>query len=306
MIYTVTLSPAVDYTLTLDRLLTGETNRAATARLRAGGKGINVSFVLAALGRPTTALGLVAGMTGGIIEGALREAGIPTDLIRLPEGQTRINVKITADTETEIAGVGPMVPAWAVDALMDKLDALLVGDTLVLAGSLPASLPPDTYAAMLARVAGRGVRVAVDTVGDALWRTLPYRPYLIKPNRRELEALCGVSIKSDGELLACARRLQEAGARNVLVSLGGDGAFMLDENGGIHRAAAHRGRVMGTVGAGDSMVAGFLVGSEAPAEETPDYAYALRVASAAAGATAFCEGLCDRAGVEALLGGPLP
>ncbi len=288
MIYTVTLNPAVDYTVRATDFRIGEINRPKEAHLRIGGKGINVSLVLAALGVPSVAMGFVAGFTGDAIEAGVREAGVEADFVRLDNGFSRINLKLCTDVETELNGPGPDVPTDKLAELLNKLDRLQDGDTLVLSGSIPPTLPSDIYARMLARPAGKAIRVAVDTTGEALRAVLPYRPFIIKPNRRELEELLGESLDTQQDLVRAARRLQAEGARHVLVSLGGDGALLLDGDGHVHTAGACRGTVQSTVGAGDSMLAGFLAGCGEDA--APNYAQALRLGTACGGATAFSVG----------------
>ena len=289
MIYTLTLNPALDYVMRLPTIREGETNRAASTDLQFGGKGINVSRVLAELGVESTALGFVAGFTGDALNAHLAERGIQTDFIRLPEGMTRINVKLKTSeglhSETEINASGPAIPAACMEALYQRLDTLTEGDTLVLAGSIPSSLSKDTYRNLMERLNGRGVRFAVDAEGALLTETLPYRPFLIKPNRAELEGIAGRPLTTDGDLTVAAAELQRLGARNVLVSLGGDGALLLDEHGEFHRAAALPIVPVNTVGAGDSAVAGFLAGADR------GYEYALKLAMACGGATAALEGL---------------
>ena len=299
MIYTVTFNPAIDYVLRLPALREGETNRAASAEIHFGGKGINVSRVLAALGVESTALGFVAGFTGEALRSRLTEEGIATHLIPLPEGNTRINVKLkTPDgqaSETEINAPGPAIPADSVEALYRKLDTLTEGDTLVLAGSIPPTLPRDTYRRILSCLAGRGIRFVVDAEGGLLTDTLPFAPFLIKPNRAELEGIMGYALTTDTELRKAAAHLRELGARNILISLGGEGALLLDEDGGFHRKSAPAVTAVNTVGAGDSMVAGFLAGVRG------GYEYALRLGIAAGSATASSEGLATKEAVEALL-----
>ena len=285
MIMTVTINPAMDYVLQAPGFTLGETNRATAAHLRVGGKGINVSLVLAALGVDSTATGFLAGAMGGLVETALQGEGIKTDFVWLPEGNTRINVKLKTGVETEINAPGPAISGEALGALADKLNTLTEGDTVVLAGNLPALVPQDTYARLLASLEGRGVRAVVDTTGEALLATLPYHPYLIKPNRRELEQLAGKPLPTVEAVTEAARHLQQAGATNVLVSLGGDGALLLDAAGDTYYRPAVGGKPVDTVGAGDSMVAGFLAG----ADRGNDYALALGLA--AGGATACGEGL---------------
>lgn len=286
MIYTVTFNPAMDYVVYLEEMVPGRLHRAVSERIYAGGKGINVSLVLARLGVRSRALGFVAGFTGRAIEERLREQGVETDLIRLEEGCSRINVKIRAAEETELNGQGPRIPERAVTELLEKLDRLERGDTLVLAGSIPGTLSEDMYERILARLAGRGIRTVVDAAGALLRNVLKYRPFLIKPNRQELGELFGADLKTEKEILSCAERLRKLGAVNVLVSMAGEGAILVDEQGFIRRQAAYTGQVRNSVGAGDSMVAGFLAGLE-----RGDSEYALRLGAAAGAATAFSDGL---------------
>ena len=280
MIYTLTCNPAWDYALYTDDIVSGETNRSRSERLQFGGKGINVSAVLAQLGVESVALGFVAGFMGEALECSVRAAGIRTDFVHLPQGQTRINVKIKAASETEINAQGPEIPSSAVEELYVKLDALTTDDVLVLAGSVPRSLPSDFYQQIMARLSGRGVRFAVDATGRLLCDTLPYRPLVIKPNRRELEEIVGRELPNDEAVRVAAAELQARGAQHVLVSLGGDGALLLDASGQTHRVAAHAIAAVDTVGAGDSMMAGFLAGLPQGA------AYALALGNAAGAATA--------------------
>lgn len=295
MIYTVTLNPAIDYIMRLGELRLGETNRAFEAEVQFGGKGINVSCMLRELGVDSVALGFVAGFTGEALAAYLDGRGITSDLIRLPEGLTRINVKLKSGMESEINAAGPSIPAEALATLMAKLDGLTEGDILVLAGSIPPTLPRDLYARWTARLAGRGIRVVVDAEGEALTAVLPHHPFLVKPNRAELEELMGRPLPSEADLHEAARSLQEAGARNVLVSLGGEGALLLDEQGEFHRAPAAAVTPVNTVGAGDSMVAGFIAGLP------QGYDYALKLGIAAGGATAASDGLGTRATIRSLL-----
>ncbi len=302
MIYTVTLNPALDYTVGLDHMVVGEVNRLSREMLHPGGKGINVSLMLSALGAESRALGFVAGFTGDAIESALRAAGIKTDFVRLDTGFSRINVKIFAETETELNGRGPAVSPAEVEALMRRIDAIRDGDTLVLAGSIPSTLPSDIYERILQRLQGRRVRIVVDAMGQLLQRVLPYRPFLIKPNRGELSDLFGEDLRTTEDMVRAARILRREGARNVLISLAGDGALLLDEHDCIRRIGACRGTVVNSVGAGDSMVAGFLLGCiRTDGSSGPDYAYALRLGTAAGGATAFSDGIATGESVRRLL-----
>ena len=297
MIYTVTFNPALDYVVRLPRLELGQVNRTTSEEVQLGGKGINVSCVLRQLGCESVALGFVAGFTGRAIREGLAAQGVDTDFISLPAGLTRINVKLKAETETEINGLGPAIGPEALQALYQKLDRLGKGDALVLAGSIPASLPSDIYQNILARVAPKGVLCAVDATRQLLVNVLEYRPFLIKPNDHELGEIFGRTLRTDEEIAQCAAALQAKGARNVLVSMAGRGALLLDETGRRHRLPAFRGQVKNSVGAGDSMVAGFLAGWL----QKGDYAWALRLGSACGSATAFSDTLATKAEIEALL-----
>lgn len=297
MIYTVTFNPALDYVVWMDQLRPGQINRTASEEIQCGGKGINVSTVLTALGVENIALGFLAGFTGRALEEGLRSQGIRTDFIWLPEGLTRINVKVKGGAETEINGQGPAVGPVALRALQDKLNRLEAGDFLVISGSVPAALSHDVYEQILARLEDRGIQFVVDTTRDLLCSALPYHPFLIKPNNLELGELFGRTLENAEDIRACAMELQAKGARNVLVSMAGDGSLLLDERGGCHRLGVPKGTVRNSVGAGDSMVAGFLAGWL----ETGDYAYAQRLGAAAGSATAFSEGLATKEQVMALL-----
>ena len=297
MVYTVTFNPALDYVVRMSSFEAGATNRTESDELQWGGKGINVSTVLRNLGIDNVALGFLAGFTGQALDQGLQKVGITTDFIWLPEGLTRINVKIKAGQETEINGVGPGIPAAALEELFAKLDRLQKGDVLVLAGSIPASLPDDVYQRILARLEGRDILTVVDATRDLLCAVLPYRPFLIKPNNHELGEIFGKVLTTDGEIEDCARRLQERGARNVLVSMAGAGSLLLDETGAVHRLGVPKGKVHNSVGAGDSMVAGFLAGWL----EHRDYAMAHRLGAATGSATAFSDGLATKEQVLELL-----
>ena len=297
MVYTVTFNPALDYVVRMGDFQAGETNRTESDEIQWGGKGINVSTVLRNLGVDNVALGFLAGFTGEALDKGLQKAGIVTDFIWLEEGLTRINVKIKAGKETEINGVGPAIPAAALEELFAKLDRLQSGDVLVLAGSIPASLPDDVYQRILARLEGKDILTVVDATRDLLCAVLPYRPFLIKPNNSELGEIFGKVLTTDKEIEDCARQLQAKGARNVLVSMAGAGSLLLDETGKVHRLGVPKGKVQNSVGAGDSMVAGFLAGWQ----EQRDYAAAHRLGAATGSATAFSDGLATREQVMALL-----
>lgn len=297
MIYTVTFNPAVDYAVRVDEMKTGCVNRTSGESISFGGKGINVSVVLNELGIKSRALGFVAGFTGAAIESGIAAMGIETDLIRLENGFSRINIKIRGESETELNGQGPVIGDEPLDALLMKLDALTDGDTLVLAGSIPASMPSDIYSRILERLSGKRIRAVVDATKELLLNVLKYEPFLVKPNNHELGEMFGVTLGDTEEIAHYAAKLQAMGARNVLVSMAGDGALLLDENGRLHTCGVCRGTVINSVGAGDSMVAGFIAGCE-----QGDYEYALKLGTAAGGATAFSDGLAKKDEIYRLLG----
>lgn len=296
MVYTVTFNPAIDYVIQMDELKTGSVNRSKSERMYCGGKGINVSLVLAELGIKSKALGFVAGFTGKAIEDGVTEKGVQTDFVHLKSGCSRINVKIKSADETEINGQGPEISDDAIDRLYDKLDDLSHGDVLVLAGSIPDSLPSDIYEKILSHISDKKIRIVVDATKDLLLNVLKYKPFLIKPNNHELGELFGTELKSIGEIVDCAKKLKEMGAVNVLVSMAGDGAILLDENGEIHQCGVCKGKVKNSVGAGDSMVAGFIAGLE-----NGDYEYALKLGTATGGATAFSDELAKKDEIYNLL-----
>lgn len=297
MVYTVTFNPAIDYVLHADEMTVGSVNRAKSEKIYFGGKGINVSIVLKELGIPSKALGFVAGFTGAAIEQGIAEKGIETDFVHLDNGFSRINVKIKSGSETELNGQGPAIDNRALDELFQKLDNLSDGDTIVLAGSIPDSMPSDSYEKILEHLSGKKIRAVVDATKNLLMNVLKYKPFLIKPNNHELGEMFGVTLKTNEEIEEYARRLKDMGARNVLVSMAGDGALLLDENGETHICGVCKGTVKNSVGAGDSMVAGFIAGSE-----KGDYEYALKLGTAAGGATAFSDGLAQREEIFRLLG----
>lgn len=296
MVYTVTFNPAIDYVVHTDEMTVGSVNRAKSEKIYFGGKGINVSIVLKELGIPSKALGFVAGFTGAAIEQGIAEKGIETDFVHLDNGFSRINVKIKSGSETELNGQGPAIDDQALGALFRKLDNLTDGDTIVLAGSIPDSMPSDSYEKILEHLSGKKIRTVVDATKNLLMNVLKYKPFLIKPNNHELGEMFGVTLKTNKEIEEYARRLKDMGARNVLVSMAGDGALLLDENGETHICGVCKGTVKNSVGAGDSMVAGFIAGSE-----KGDYEYALKLGTAAGGATAFSDGLAQREEIFRLL-----
>lgn len=295
MIYTVTFNPAIDYIMHTGIIKNGATNRSSSEEVYFGGKGVNVSFVLNELGLETKALGFVAGFTGIAIEQFLAGADIKTDFVHLESGFSRINVKIKGEEETEINGRGPDISPEKRQEFLLKLDDIRDGDTLVLAGSIPSSLPNDIYETILERLCGKDIRIVVDATGELLKNTLKYRPFLIKPNKAELEELFGKELLTTEQIIQCAAELQKMGAQNVLVSMAKDGAILLDSEGKVHNCPAAKGRVVNSVGAGDSMVAGFLAGTD------NGYGYALKLGTAAGGATAFSSGLATRCQIEKLM-----
>lgn len=296
MIYTVTFNPAIDYIVHTGTMQVGQVNRSQGEELYFGGKGINVSFVLHELGLPSKALGFVAGFTGAAIEAGIQEQGIATDFVHLDSGFSRINVKIKSGEETELNGQGPNISEAAVAELFEKLNQLQDGDVLILAGSIPNTMSADSYEKILVHLSDKNIKVVVDATKDLLLKVLPYHPFLIKPNNHELGELFGVTLHSIEEIATYAKKLQEMGAQNVLISMAGDGALLIDETGKQHVCGVCKGTVKNSVGAGDSMVAGFVAGSM-----HGDYEAALKLGTAAGGATAFSEGLAQRAEIERLL-----
>ena len=297
MIYTVTFNPAIDYVVELVSFNIGEINRTTREYMNLGGKGVNVSRVLTNLEVPNVALGFVAGFTGDALRNGLERMGVKTDFISLEEGNTRINVNIKGVEETDINARGPEIPNSAIDELFKKLDNLQSGDTLVLAGSIPTSLPNDMYERIMERLYGKGIRFVVDATRDLLVKSLKYEPFLIKPNNHELGEIFGLELTTDNEIVYYARELKKQGAKNVLISMAGDGAILVDENDVAHKIGTPKGKVKNSVGAGDSMVAGFCAGYL----EKGDYKYALRMGTAAGSASAFSESLATKQEVIDLL-----
>lgn len=297
MIYTVTFNPSLDYVVTVRHFTEGIVNRTGEERIVPGGKGINVSMVLKNLRYESTALGFLAGFTGRELQRLLEEKGIATDFITVAEGMSRINVKIRSEQESEINGAGPVICPEDLTGLYERLDALQAGDILVLAGSVPGTVPASVYGDMLKHLQKRDLKLVVDAAGNLLDNVLQYHPFLIKPNHHELGEFFGVTIGGKEEAAVYAGKLRERGARNVLVSMAGDGAVLVAEDGRIYRAKAPKGQVRNSVGAGDSMVAGFLAGYL----EKGDYADAFRMGVCTGSASAFSDGLATREEVEKLL-----
>ena len=298
MIYTVTFNPSLDYIVRMDHFEAGAINRVSYEQVLAGGKGINVSIVLHNLGHESTALGFVAGFTGAEIEHKLDAFPVKHDFVHLENGFSRINVKAKAENETEINGQGPDISEAAQKKLFEKLDTLGKGDTLVLAGSIPKTLPDDIYERIMERLDGRGIRIVVDAEKKLLLNVLKYHPFLIKPNNHELGDMFGVVLKTDEEIVTYAKKLQEKGATNVLISMAGDGAILLTADGKHYKSPAPKGKLVNSVGAGDSMVAGFLTGC---IESHDDLETAFYMGVATGSASAFSETLATRPEVEGLL-----
>lgn len=297
MIYTVTLNPSLDYTMYPTSLTIGETNRSERESICVGGKGINVSIVLNNLHKESVAMGFTAGFVGKAITEELSRLGVRSDFITLSAGNSRINVKLKGECETEINGNGPVICESDVGKLCQKLDSISDGDTLVLAGSIPKSLPKDTYEKILEGLSGKDILFVVDACGEILLNTLKYHPFLVKPNKAELSEICGRVLKTDDDIVSAAKELQKKGARNVLVSLGGDGSLLLDEKSAVHRRYGISGEVINTVGSGDSMVAGFICGYL----DGFDFDGALNLATACGTATAFSELLADEMSIRAIM-----
>ena len=290
MIYTVTFNPSLDYIVSMKSFDMGMTNRTTQEQMLPGGKGINVSTVLTNLGHENTALGFVAGFTGDEIIRRLEEMKLRNDFIRIDNGFSRINVKLKDYDGTEINGMGPVIDDASQKKLMDQLQSMKDGDTLVLAGSIPESMPSTIYHDIMEQLQGKGIRFVVDATQKLLMNVLPFHPFLIKPNNHELGEIFGVELKTRESVVPYARKLQEQGAVNVLVSMAGEGAVLLDENGEVHMHEAAKGKLVNAVGAGDSMVAGFIAGYE----EKKDYEHAFRMGISAGSASAFSELLATK------------
>ena len=290
MIYTVTFNPSLDYIVSVSDFKLGLTNRTDSELLLPGGKGINVSTVLQNLGIANTAFGFTAGFVGEEVRKEVEQLGVKAEFISLDEGVSRINLKLKSIDGTEINGRGPRIPREAVDALMTQLDRLGADDTLVLAGSIPASMPDDIYQRILERIQGRGVLTVVDATRDLLVKVLPYHPFLVKPNNHELGDIFGVKLSTREEVVPYGKKLRDMGAQNVLISMAGEGAVLIAADGQCLEAPAPKGKLVNGVGAGDSMVAGFLTGWL----EEKEYAHAFCMGIAAGSASAFSENLATK------------
>lgn len=296
MIYTVTFNPSLDYIVTVDNFTTGRVNRTTTEFMYPGGKGINVSIVLKNLGYDNIALGFEAGFTGEEIIRRISDMGIIHDFIHVDSGLSRINVKIRSDNESEINGQGPAIEADHINKLYKRLDKLKNGDILVLAGSIPTVMPDSMYMDIMKYLKGRNIKIVVDATKDLLVNVLEYRPFLIKPNNHELGEIFGVELKTRDEVVEYAKRLQKMGAVNVLVSMAGEGAVLVAEDGSIFKTPAPKGVVKNSVGAGDSMVAGFIAGYL----NSGNYVEAFKMGVCTGSASAFSDKLATKAEVEAL------
>lgn len=298
MIYTVTFNPSLDYIVSVENLKLGEVNRTVKEIMNPGGKGINVSLVLHNLGYESTALGFQAGFTGKEIVRLMEEQGISSDFIQVDNGLSRINVKVRAREESEINGMGPGIEEADIQKLYAQLEQLQDGDTLVLAGSIPTVMPETMYSDIMRRLSEKNLQIVVDATKDLLVNVLEYHPFLIKPNNHELGEIFGVTLNTRDAVIPYARKLQEKGARNVLISMAGEGAVLLTEEGKVYQSEAPKGKVKNSVGAGDSMVAGFMAGYLA----SKDYEQAFYMGVCTGSASAFSEGMATGEEVHNLLG----
>lgn len=297
MIYTVTFNPSLDYIVQVDSFEIGKVNRTNSEVIFPGGKGINVSMVLKNLGIESTALGFIAGFTGDEIAHSLDKKGITTDFIKVENGVSRINAKVRSDKETEINGQGPKISEEDISRLYSKLSEIQAGDYLVLAGSIPSSMPATMYSDIMEYLLEKEVNVVVDATGNLLVNVLKYHPFLIKPNNHELSEIFSVNITSKEDVILYAKKLQEMGATNVLVSMGADGAVLVNANGQVLQSDAPEGKVVNTVGSGDSMVAGFIYGYL----QSNDYEKAFQYGLCAGSASAFSMELATKKEIEELM-----
>ena len=297
MIYTVTLNPSLDYVMHLNELSISGVNRSVKEEVYPGGKGINVSIVLNNLGIANKALGFIAGFTGNEIDRVMKRLGSNTDFIMLDHGISRINVKLEAEKETEVNGMGPKITPADLRELFGKLEAIQDGDFLVLAGSIPNSMPNSIYQDIMKELAHKNIHIVVDATKDLLLNVLKYKPFLIKPNHIELAEMFNVELKSDDDIITYARKLQEMGAQNVLISMGGDGSILITSEGEVVKISVPKGTVINTVGSGDSMVAGFIAGYL----KSKDLKQALKFATATGSATAFSPWLATKDKIDDLL-----
>ena len=297
MIYTVTFNPSLDYIVSVKDFETGRVNRTSSEIMFPGGKGINVSIVLKNLGYDSIALGFTAGFVGEEIIKRLRKLGVKNDFISVDSGMSRINVKIRSNEESEINGQGPEITQENIKLLYEKLDMLQSGDVLVLAGSIPNVMPQSIYMDIMKHLEKKNIRIVVDATKALLMNVVPHHPFLIKPNNHELGEMFGVTITDKKDVVTYARKLKDMGAENVLISMAGEGAVLLAGDGHVYESEAPKGKVVNSVGAGDSMVAGFLSGYIA----TGDYKEAFRYGLCTGSASAFSENLATKGEVESLI-----
>lgn len=297
MIYTITFNPALDYMIQVDNFEIGKINRTNSETIVPGGKGLNVSRVLRNLGFDNTALGFIAGFTGKELKRRVEDFGIKTDMIEVDEGITRINVKISSDSETALNANGPIITEKNIEQLIEKIEKFNSTDTVILSGNIPKNLDNKIYERICNKLSDKKIRFVVDSSQELLINALKYKPFLIKPNREELEETFNTKIQTKEEIMEYAKKLQEIGARNVLISLGGDGAILITEEDKIYSQKAPDGKVINTVGCGDSMVAGFIAGYE----KSNNFERALKMGLAAGSASAFSEELATKEQVDKLL-----
>lgn len=297
MIYTITFNPALDYISQVDDFEKGKINRTKKEKILPGGKGLNVSIVLKNLGLENTALGFIAGFTGEELKNRIEKHGIKTDFIKVKEGLTRINVKISSKEETALNGNGPEITEEDVQELLEKIEKIKKDDIVILAGNVPKCINNNIYEIICVNLEKNGVTFIVDATRELLVNVLKYRPFLIKPNKEELEETFKVKLKSKEEIITYAKKMQLMGAQNVLVSLGGEGAILVTNQNEVYYQSAPQGKVLNTVGAGDSMVAGFLAGYK----ESGDYGQALKMGIATGSASTFSMDLATKEQVEILL-----
>lgn len=298
MIYTVTFNPSLDYIVSVKDFRPGMTNRTSSELMLAGGKGINVSIVLGNLGIKSTALGFIAGFTGDEIVRRLHNGGINSEFIKINDGISRINIKLKSIDGTEINGQGPHIDSSHIEQLMNRLRRLESGDVLVLAGSIPAGISDNIYKDIMDMLKDKGVQIVVDATSRLLTNVLEYNPFFIKPNQHELGDIFNVTLNTQEEVIPYALELKKMGAVNVCVSMGGKGAILVADDGNVYKAKAPDGILKNSVGAGDSLVAGFLSGWI----EKKDYEYAFRKGVATGSASTFSERLATNGEVNDLIG----
>lgn len=298
MIYTVTFNPSLDYIIQVDNFKPSIINKTHYENILPGGKGINVSIVLSNLGHESTALGFIAGFTGNEIKNLMNHFGCATDFIQVKQGRSRINVKMKSNEETEINGMGPQITEENIQELYSKLDKMTSDDILVISGSIPSTLPDDMYERIMKHIDGKNIKVVVDATKNLMTSILKYKPFLVKPNNIELGELFDVELNTQEEVIPYAQKLKDMGAQNVLISMAEKGAVFIDETGKVYKSEAPKGTVINSVGAGDSMVAGFISGY---LKSNHDYHRAFLKGICSGSASAFSYNLCTKEEVDALL-----